>query len=440
MKENHSKDNVSSRLRSCAEVLSMLHSKVFEARQPADRALSVFLRENRRFGSRDRRLVSEAAFAMFRWWGWVKLLAFGDFPPPAAGRIDGPAWAKIMLAALALDGYPDQEVMGALGRLCGLAPVVGPGQGETLADKARRVFGFFRSPLPEGALWSGLFPEWASREASGANLESLSVWMQRRPPLWLRAQGVAAGELAKELATSGLAAMPHPRVAAALKLEDARVNLYELPAFRAGRFEVQDLASQSIGLACAPKPGERWWDPCAGAGGKSLQLASLMGGKGSVLATDVRERKLEELRRRTRRSGLQNVRADVWDGKKLRGKSFDGVLVDAPCSCSGTWRRNPDARWRTSPEDVAELRVTQLDILRAASASVKSGGVLVYATCSFFERENGDVVRGFLEESPDFALEGFAHPLTGAPCGGMLQVSPADGDCDATFVARLKRQ
>ena len=437
MSANHANDNLPSRLRSCAEVLSMLHAKVFEERLPADRALSGFLRDNRRFGSRDRRLVGEAAFAMFRWWGWVRPLAFGSAPAPDARRIDGPAWARIMLASLSLEGFPDQEVVGGLGRLCGLAPVAGPGSGEPLADKARRVSGFFRAAPP--ASWTELFPGWALGEPSGVDMEGLAAWMQRRPPLWLRAQGVAAGELAAELAKAGLAAAPHARVAAALKLEDARVNLYELPAFRAGRFEVQDLASQAIGLACAPKPGERWWDACAGAGGKTLQLASLMGGKGSVLATDVRERKLEELRRRTRRSGLQNVRVDVWDGGKLRGKSFDGVLVDAPCSCSGTWRRNPDARWRTSPEDVAELCVTQLGILRAAAPSVRPGGVLVYATCSFFERENGEVVRRFLEESPGFAPEGFANPITGAPCGGLLQVLPADGDCDATFVARLRR-
>ena len=121
--------------------------------------------------------------------------------------------------------------------------------------------------------------------------------------------------------------------------------------------EIQDLASQAVGLACDPDPGERWWDACAGAGGKALHLSALMQGKGLVVATDINESKLKETVRRARRSPFRNVTTKVWDGKHVAGKpgSFDGVLVDAPCSALGTWRRNPDARWTLDREAIGRL-------------------------------------------------------------------------------------
>lgn len=267
--------------------------------------------------------------------------------------------------------------------------------------------------------------------------------LRRRPPMWLRLQTRDRDRLAAELQSCGLALRRHPRLANAFAVENPKVNLYTLDSFRRGEFEVQDLASQCIGLAAAPKPGERWLDACAGAGGKTLELADLMERTGTVVACDVRSYKLDDLRIRARRAGFPNIVTREWDGKPFKGKQaggYDGVLVDAPCSCSGVWRRNPDGRWTLKPEDVEEAAALQQRILEAASTAVRSGGLLIYATCSLFPRENGGVVDAFLASHEEFALEPFEHPLTGEPCGGMLQVRSFDGDCDSMFVARLRRK
>jgi 16S rRNA (cytosine967-C5)-methyltransferase len=197
-----------------------------------------------------------------------------------------------------------------------------------------------------------------------------------------------------------------------------------------------------IGMVCAPLPGERWWDCCAGGGGKTLQLASLLQRKGVVVATDIREYKLDDLKMRARRAGFPNIRRSPWDGKAPRKKKaglYDGVLVDAPCSCSGVWRRNPDAKWNTDEAEIAEMSDLQLKILTAASAGVKPGGVLVYGTCSLFDPENRTVVSKFLESHPDFTLESFADPLSGKLCQGTLQIRPWDSDSDSMFAARMRR-
>ena len=174
------------------------------------------------------------------------------------------------------------------------------------------------------------------------------------------------------------------------------------PPFERGDLEIQDLASQAVGLACDPDPGERWWDACAGAGGKSLHLAALMKGKGLVVATDVHEIKLKEAVRRARRSPFRNLTTKAWDGKHVAGKpgSFDGVLVDAPCSAIGTWRRNPDARWTLDREAIARLAELQGQILDAASAGVRQGGTLVYSVCTLTPAETTGVVSAFLDDAP----------------------------------------
>ena len=165
--------------------------------------------------------------------------------------------------------------------------------------------------------------------------------------------------------------------------------------------------------------------------------------KGTVVATDIREYKLEDLRKRARRAGFPNIQTRAWDGKGVRPQHrerFDGVLVDAPCSCSGVWRRNPDGVWTLNPQEVAETAQLQTRILEAAAPGVKPGGVLIYATCSVFKEENREQAAAFLARHPEFVPERFPHPLTGElTTDGMLQITPADADCDAMFVARMRK-
>ena len=183
---------------------------------------------------------------------------------------------------------------------------------------------------------------------------------------------------------------------------------------------------------------------CAGAGGKTLALAELMERTGTVVAGDIRAYKLDDLRKRARRAGFPNIMTRPWDGKKISGKqaaNFDGVLVDAPCSCSGVWRRNPDGRWSTTAADVDAMAPIQREVLDHAAPAVRPGGVLVYATCSVFASENQAVVADFLASHPEFIPEAFENPLDGTPVeDGMLAIDGSADNSDSMFVARLRRR
>ncbi len=428
-------------LRGVAAATEHVLAAVFDERLPADRVLAGYLREHRAIGSHDRRLISETVFAVLRWWGWLRDLA------PARGGAEGrerEAWFPVLLGALLLDDVAAGE--GSLQRVadrCGVsargvaaigtAPAGSPERASLLLAALRR---------PATPTIEQLVPDWAqARTTCPRAWPELIAWLQRRPPLWLRIQAADREAVLRELADAGVAGEPHPALPDAVRIMPGRVNLHNLSVFQQGRVEVQDLASQAVTRVCAAQPGTRWWDACAGGGGKSLALAQAMAGRGTIVASDRRERMLEELRRRARRGGFSNIRAQIWDGSPLRARqaTYDGVLVDAPCTCSGTWRRNPDARWIRSEADLAEMATVQGRLLRAAATGVRPGGALIYVTCSLFDAENEAVVESFLTESPGFALEPCPHPLTGAGTPGMPRIWPWDGDCDAMFVARLKR-
>jgi tRNA and rRNA cytosine-C5-methylases len=193
-----------------------------------------------------------------------------------------------------------------------------------------------------------------------------------------------------------------------------RSNVFTLPEFQEGLFEVQDSGSQKIARFLQVTPGMRVLDSCAGAGGKSLHLAALMENKGQIIATDIFAGKLKELKRRGRRAGAHNIETRHIDStkvvKKLHGK-MDRVLIDAPCSGLGVLRRNPDAKWKLTPEFIEEITQKQQEILRMHSKTVKEGGKLVYATCSILPQENEKQVQSFLasEDGQDFVLEEEQH-------------------------------
>jgi 16S rRNA (cytosine967-C5)-methyltransferase len=429
-----------SQARACANAVAQLLWQALVARRPADRALSGYLRNHRECGSRDRRLISETFFAVLRWWGWLH-----DFAPPFPDeqpepeRIAAEGYARLLLGAWLLEDAPLPDVadvwqgqLGLAGNLSGKRlPVARRWQAiQPLGEETRRRFEL-----------TDLVPSWCFDEIGQPCEPGMLVdWLQLRPPVWLRAQ-VDPAQALRELAEAELDPKPHPARADAIAIEPPRLNLRNLPCFRDGHLEIQDLASQTIAGVCAPKPGERWWDTCAGAGGKTLHLATLMASKGSIVASDIRTYKLDDLKKRARRAGFSNIRCREWKGKDLPAKKggFDGVLVDAPCTCSGTWRRNPDARWTLERQEIAEFADKQLSLLNGAAGAVRSGGTLVYATCSMFGAENEGVVRAFLASRPDFELESFPHPLGAGVCPGQLRIWPWDGDCDAMFVARFRR-
>jgi 16S rRNA (cytosine967-C5)-methyltransferase len=195
----------------------------------------------------------------------------------------------------------------------------------------------------------------------------------------------------------------------ALRLPE-RANVFVTEAFKKGLFEVQDANSQLVAALLDVRPGMRVVDTCAGAGGKSLHLAALMGNKGQIIALDVYGSKLKELKRRARRNGAHNIEPREIDStkvfKKLYG-SADRVLIDAPCTGLGVLRRNPDTKWKLRPEFLGKITKTQQEILGNYSKMVKPGGKMVYATCSILPQENSDQVQSFLGsgEGSDFSLE-----------------------------------
>ncbi|MGH7996678.1 MAG: RsmB/NOP family class I SAM-dependent RNA methyltransferase, partial [Opitutaceae bacterium] len=218
---------------------------------------------------------------------------------------------------------------------------------------------------------------------------------------------------------------------------DAEADLTATEAYRRGAIEIQDAGSQAVLEAVPPEPGGRWLDACAGAGGKSLQLAILLGTRGRVDVHDVRAAALAELEGRAARAGLSDR---VRRTDRPEASAYDGVLVDAPCSGSGTWRRAPHLKWVTTPGRIAERARLQAELLARFSTRVRPGGRLLYATCSLAPRENEETARRFLEAHPGFGPEAPARSLGGrAACPGLL-IPPAARDGDGFFVASFRRR
>jgi len=235
-------------------------------------------------------------------------------------------------------------------------------------------------------------------------MEVSETWLrclQGEPKLWLRAKRGQGSALAEKLR---LTRTPAPPVLPDALAYDGEADLFKTPEFHAGEFEIQDIASQLVGLLCDPQPGETWWDACAGEGGKTMHLSDLMGNKGLIWVSDRAEWRLKNLKRRAARAKVFNYRAELWDGgTKLPTKpKFDGVLVDAPCSGVGTWHRNPHARWTTDAKDVVELAEVQQRLLANVAGSVKPGGKLIYSVCTLTSKETAEVVENFNRKHTEF--------------------------------------
>lgn len=401
---------------------------------PADVALKHLFRAHPEYGSRDRALFSESVFSFFRWRGWVGALpgTTGDLKTACvlAHMLDAAA-IHPAIAYLAEDTGLRGATLEPLGTL-------------DLAGKAERLSRLFPHP---GRTPAQLVPEWVpeclgkpDEGDADAYIASVLASFQTRPPTWLRIKSDTAAAAASLLAGADVGATRHPRIDSAVSIRPG-ANLRGMGAGIQDMVEVQDLASQAVGIVCAPSPGSAWWDACGGSGGKAFHLADLMGGRGRILATDIRAGILDQLQRRESGGKARIILARVWDGARdpLPEEFFDGVLVDAPCSGLGTWHRNPDARWRLPATRIGELAALQSQLLKTCSARVKRGGALVYATCTLTREENEMVARRFSGENPEFQPADFIHPLSGLPCRGQCRILPGDGPCNGMYVARWTR-
>ena len=230
-------------------------------------------------------------------------------------------------------------------------------------------------------------------------------------------------------------------------------NLEAEPSFQRGAFEIQDAASQVAARMCCAEAGQQVADICAGSGGKTLALASAMGNRGQIHAWDADRNRLKPIIARLNRAGVHNVQVIPADEPEkldeLAGR-MDRVLVDAPCSGSGSWRRKPDAKWRLTPESLVNRGDDQRAVLARAAPLVKPGGRLIYVTCSLLPEENTDQIEAFLASSPDFAVLPYSAvweqclpgdaPASSDGSTGTLLLSPADHNVDGFFIAVMQRQ
>ncbi len=395
----------------------------------SDRELPARIRRrlagDRRFGGRDRRLYRELLYTAVRFLPWIEARLERD-----------PVEGSNVLAWLAAE---DRDTRSFRDALTGALPPRPP----ELAECAR-ILG--EDPM-------ALLPDWATAEAPAIRSAGELDALHRRAPVWLRLHGVEAEALDAELATAGWRIRPSGVLSdavEALRTEPSAADLTRTDAWARGTFEVQDLGSQMVLASLGTDQGEptwsfeggSWLDACAGAGGKALQLATLVGPGGRVDASDPRERALEELGRRSSRGGLGQIRilsGPPTGGPGERRSGYDGVLVDAPCSGSGTWRRAPHLKWTVTREDLRRQAARQAELLARYAPLVRPGGLLVYATCSLARTENEVVVGTFLERHPDFQPVPPARSFgfAGGPFG--LPILPARHDTDAFHVASLRR-
>jgi len=363
--------------------------KAANREHPADEVLRSELRAQRGLSREAGGQISRAVFAYFRWRGWL------DKASPIREQI---ARALVLAERFATrpDSFSDEE------------------------------------------LTAHAVPDWLP-----TMMEAKATWvraLQTEPRLWLRARRGQGRALAAKLGDCRV--FGEGPLADILEYQGGS-DLFRTREFHAGEFELQDISSQVVGLICNPRPGEKWWDACAGEGGKTLHLAELMENRGSIWASDRARWRLVKLKRRAARAGVFNYRAVVWDGKPRppTKTEFDGVLLDAPCSGIGTWQRNPHARWTTTAQDVKELSAVQTQLLLNAAAGVKPGGRLVYAACTLAPLETVVVIKAFEARSPDFERQAVCNPLvSGLPPSEMLllwpQATGGNGMCIAAWTRK----
>jgi 16S rRNA (cytosine967-C5)-methyltransferase len=408
-------------LHSAAELLQ----RILGEKMPADRQMEGYFRTHRDMGVRDRGFVAETVYGCLRERRWLEHIA------GSALLLD------VVAAYLLTHGYSARalEDTGFRGDARGMVE-----RARTL-DKAALPFAI-QANMPEW-LAERLRAQFGDSEAL-----ALSLALNQPAPVDMRVNTIKAKreEVQARLTQEGFACEITPCSPSGLRRRD-RAPIFKTLCFKEGLFEVQDEGSQLLALMLEPRRQEMIVDFCAGAGGKTLHIGALMANTGTVYAFDVLAKRLEKLKPRLRRAGLNNVRMVTISHERdarvqrLKGK-VDRVLVDAPCSGTGTLRRNPDIKWRDI--NLAELTDTQQRILAAAAELLKPGGRLVYATCSLLKEENEDIVEKFLAARPQFhmvpvneILERRHIPLSMA--GDALRLLPNLHQTDGFYAVVLER-
>lgn len=398
---------------------------VLPLEHPADAILRHFFRDSPELGVNDRAFITEIVFGILRHRFFLERAADTTAPRP------------LLLAYLVkFQGMNLRE----------LTPLVSEAEAKWLTGiKAA-------TPESQPLAIQAEFPEWLMEKLRScmteADILNLGRSLQQTASLDLRVNTLLASrdEILAALNKDGIesGATPYSPVGIRLAGKPA-INRHAL--FLTGKVEVQDEGSQLLGYLLAPKRSDMVVDFCAGAGGKTLMLGALMHSQGRVYAFDISEKRLNNLKPRLKRSGLSNLHPQLIANendikvKRLSGK-IDRVLVDAPCSGLGTLRRNPDLKWRQSPQSIEGLKRKQAAILASAANLLKPGGRLVYATCSFLPEENQEIIERFLADHPRYTLlnsaELLAQQKIPLDTGKFLQLSPSLHGTDGFFAATLE--
>lgn len=357
-----------------SEIIIKCLRDIFENKYLADKVVNIQLKSQKQMGARDRRFVAETVYEVVRWWRLLKHVA----EISGLDKKNSWIWYGIYLirSGFELPHWREFEA---------LKSFVFPNE-----DVVRSFPFAVRESIPD---W---MDELGQKEI-GERWERVVVALNKPADVVLRVNQLktTSGELVPALLAEGIEVKP---IDGDALLMLTRKNLFTSVAYQAGLFEIQDWSSQQVVPFLGVKPGERIVDACAGAGGKTLHMAAMMKNKGRIVAMDIHEKKLEELRRRKNRAGVDIVEAKPIEAKTIKrlAESVDRVLLDVPCSGLGVLRRKPDTKWKLSLKKISELNGLQREIIFEYSAMVKKGGTLVYSTCSILPSENSEIVKDFV--------------------------------------------
>jgi 16S rRNA (cytosine967-C5)-methyltransferase len=419
-------------------------------KQAADKVLKRHFTKEKRFGSRDRKIISHYVFNIFRWHGWVQKIVDTD---PAFDSWPFRLWLTANLAPLVkyqemheqlLAHWQSESNQTAVDSYCPQ-----PFDSSDLTLMLNQKKDWLQNAYAVPSLNSkNLLPAWYQNQIplEEENWNSHISYLQTNAQLWIRtseAQSEESNSLQESLTEMEFAATK--KLAQSWYRKEAYAQLQENKFYKNGLIEVQDLASQCIGHVVASFSPKTLWDNCCGAGGKSLHFMDLLSDS-EILCSDVRPHALEQFKKRLKRSSLSSLRKptikmhDARNPHPFGEHNIDCIFIDAPCSGTGTWRRSPDARWRTTEISIREVQSLQLEILNASATQLRPGGILIYATCSLTELENTNVCKIFEAAHPSYAQEKFKHPITNSEINGKMWIYPENFNNDGMFVSVWRKK
>lgn len=394
--------------------------------RPSDAVISAFFRDNRYIGSKDRAAISDLVFDLFRhtarlnWW-----------------TQQGKARARMLAYLVFVQKKSVQDIAGLFNGEKYAPYKLSPEENGILSTYVGKDY--TPATMPEDV--ANECPPWAYASLKARFGNAFAKEMQAlllEAPLDIRVNTLKTtrDDVLAALKKQKTEAQPTPYATTGIRVQ-GRPALSQTDLYKNGSIEIQDEGSQLLAALVDAQPGMAVVDFCAGAGGKTLAIAATMKNKGRLVACDIMERRLLHSRERLKRAGVDNcelrpLKSETDDWVKRNESKFDRVLIDAPCSGTGTWRRNPDSRWKVLGPSVNELTLIQARILASAARLVKAGGQLVYATCSLLPEENEKQVEAFLESHKDFTL-------VPAPAGPYLSLTPHTHNTDGFFGAVLKK-